>query len=140
MKTRIMLVREGRCRDCALLDSPQATFLFLGPKARRLDRECLWRIDLDARSQVIGYEVVSIGSLTASLVHPREVLKGALLANAAGFILAHNHVSGDPSPSADDRETTRRIKGAGELLGIPLVDHMIVAGERFFSFREQGML
>ena len=68
------------------------------------------------------------------------MLKGALLANAAGFILAHNQPSGDENPSPEDRETTKRIKAAGDLLGIPMVDHVIIGGEKFFSFRERGLL
>lgn len=141
MRVRVMLVcdRRGRCDD-VVLDTPEASFRFLRPKARRLDREHLWRIDLDTRSRVLGFEVVSIGTLSATLVHPREIMKGALLANAAGFILAHNHPSGDETPSPEDRETTRRIKSAADLIGIPMVDHVIIAGEKFFSFREAGSL
>jgi DNA repair protein RadC len=90
MKVRVMLVRDGRQREGVILNTPEAAFRFLRPKARGLDRETLWRIDLDARNHVLGFEVVSVGSLTASIVHPREVLKCAILANAAGFILSHN--------------------------------------------------
>jgi DNA repair protein RadC len=119
---------------------PEAAFRFLRPKARRLDREHLWRIDLDARRCVIGFEIVSIGTLSASLVHPREVLKGAILANAAGSMIAHNHPSGDETPSAEDRDVTQRVRRAGELMGIPLIDHLVIGGERFYSFRESGLL
>lgn len=141
MRTRVMLVRDGRGRrDDIVLDTPEAAFLFLQPKARRLDREHLWRIDLDARSHIVGYEVVSIGSLSASLVHPREILKGAILANAAGFMIAHNHPSGDETPSPEDRDVTQRIRRAGELLGIPLIDHIVIGGDRFYSFKSTGLL
>lgn len=139
-RVRVMLVRDGRHREGVVLDTPEATFRFLRPRARRLDREHLWRIDLDARNQVLGFEVVSVGTLTASLVHPREILKGAILANAAGFVLAHNHISGDPAPSPEDRDTTRRIKSAGTLIGIEMLDHIVLSDDRFFSFRQSGLL
>jgi len=113
---------------------------FMRRRARRLDRECVWRIDLDARRQVLGWEIVSLGTLSASLIHPREVFKGALLNNAAAIALVHNHPSGDSSPSLEDREATRRVSRAGELLGVPLIDHLIVADSNFFSFREAGLL
>lgn len=140
MRTRIMLVRDGPRREGLILATPEAAFAFLRPRARRLDRETLWRLDLDARNALLGFEVVAVGSLTAAIVHPREVLKGAILANAAGFILSHNHVSLDPAPSPEDRETTKRIHSAGALLGVPMIDHIIVAGERFYSFRHSGLL
>lgn len=139
MRVRVMLVRDGSRQDGPAIDSPKAAYLFLHRRLRRLDREHLIRLDLDGRNKVLGYETVSIGTLTASLVHPREVLKGALLANAAGFILAH-HPSGDTEPSPEDKETTRRLKQAADLIGIPLVDHMIVTDKTFFSFREKGLL
>lgn len=139
MKVRVMIVREGR-PSAAELSSPQAVFKFMRPKCRRLDREHFWRIDLDARSKVLGYETVSIGTISASLVHPRELFKGAILNNAAAIIIAHNHPSQDTTPSPEDREVTRRIQKAGELLGIPLLDHMVLADDRFHSFKEAGIL
>jgi DNA repair protein RadC len=105
-----------------------------------LDREHFWRIDLDARSKVLGYETVSIGTISASLVHPRELFKGAILNNAAAIIIAHNHPSQDTTPSAEDKEVTRRIQKAGEILGIPLLDHMVLTDDRFHSFKESGMI
>lgn len=139
MKVRVMIVREGRPM-AAELSNPQAVFKFMRPKCRRLDREHFWRIDLDARSKVLGYEVVSIGTISASLVHPRELFKGAILNNAAAIIIAHNHPSQDTTPSAEDKEVTRRIQKAGEILGIPLLDHMVLADDRFHSFKDSGMI
>ncbi|MDE2039595.1 MAG: DNA repair protein RadC [Elusimicrobia bacterium] len=139
MKIRVMIVREGRPAE-AEISSPQAVFKFMKPKCRRLDREHFWRIDVDARSRVLGYEVVSVGTISASLVHPREVFKGAILNNAAAVIVAHNHPSGDTTPSAEDKEATRRIQRAGELLGIPLLDHMVLADGSFFSFKDHGLM
>jgi DNA repair protein RadC len=90
--------------------------------------------------QVIALHVVSIGTLNASLVHPREVFKAALLTNAAGLILAHNHPSGDPTPSPDDRALVSRLRQAGDILGVELLDALIVTdpmdGGAYYSFRE----
>lgn len=81
---------------------------------------------LDARHRVRGWREVSRGTLDASLIHPREVFQGALLANAASVILAHNHPSGDPSPSAEDRAVTRQLAKAGQTIGVPVLDHIVV--------------
>lgn len=140
MKTRVMLVREGRSGLKVEVSSPAMAFLFLKPKARRLDREHFWRVDLDAPNHIISYEVVSIGTLTASLVHPREVFVGVLLNKAAAVIIAHNHPSGEITPSPEDKETTRRLAKAGELLGVPVVDHLIVGAGKYFSFKEGGLM
>jgi DNA repair protein RadC len=96
---------------------------------------------LDARRRVIGMSEVSVGTLSASLVHPREVFRAAILLNGAAIIVAHNHPSGDCSPSSEDRDVTRRLQRAGELLGIPVADHIVLGeGENHFSFRERGLL
>lgn len=104
------------------------------------DREHFVALHLDSRNGLIGIETVSIGSLSATIVHPREVLKAALLCNSAGFIVAHNHPSGSPDPSPEDRETTKRLSRAGEIMGIPLVDHLIIGAGSYFSFREKNLL
>ncbi|HVE14063.1 MAG TPA: DNA repair protein RadC [Elusimicrobiota bacterium] len=95
---------------------------------------------LDAANRLIYREIVSVGTLTAALVHPREVFAPALERRAAGLIVAHNHPSGLVRPSPEDRETTRRLEQAGLVLGIPLLDHVIVGAEGCFSFRRQGLL
>ena len=140
LKTRVLLVREGRSRKTMQVQNPADAYRFLAGEARNLDREHFWRMDLDGRNQVLGYEVVSVGTLTASLVHPREVFKGAILANAGGIILAHNHPSGEARPSSEDREVTRRLTQVGKLIGIPVLDHITLADRKFFSFREQGLM
>ena len=106
------------------------------------DREHLLALTVDTKNRLIGINAVSVGSLSSSLGHPREVFKAAILQNAAGILLAHNHPSGDPTPSPDDRALTDRIKQAAELLGIRLLDHIIVGDgtERFFSFLDEGLL
>ena len=139
LKVRVMLVREGPAEK-ANIGSPEDAFKLLRREVTGLDREQLWRIDLDARHNVLGYEVVSVGTATASLVHPREIFKGAILNSAVGIVLAHNHPSQDTSPSPEDREVTRRVSRAGELLGIPLVDHLVLSDEKFYSFKQSCQL
>ena len=95
---------------------------------------------ITTKHRVIGYHEVSRGTLDATLVHPREVFKVALLANAAAIILTHNHPSGDPSPSPDDVQLTRRLVDAGALLGVEVLDHIIVGDGRYYSFNETGRL
>lgn len=95
---------------------------------------------LDGRHRVLREEVVSQGTLTASLVHPREVFRPALREAAAALVLVHNHPSGDPAPSKEDRDVTARLQHAGEVLGIPVLDHVIVAEQGFVSLREEGLL
>lgn len=107
---------------------------------RLLDREQLRAIYVNTRRGIIGWEVISQGTLTASLAHPREIFKGAILASAAGVVLVHNHPSGDPSPSDEDVRLTSRIRQAGTILGIELLDHVIVAESGAYSFKTAGQL
>lgn len=106
------------------------------------DREFFVTLMLDGKNRITGLHVVSEGSLNQSIVHPRETFKAAILANAAAVILAHNHPSGDTAPSREDREITRRLREAGELLGIKVLDHVIVATDtgNYMSFTESGLL
>ncbi len=136
------LVRDGNASaDNGIMTDASSAAKVLRAVIGNKDREHFAVAALDARRKVIGVQIVSVGTLTATLIHPREVFKPAILLNAAAIVLSHNHPSGDPSPSAEDRESTRRIQRAGELLGIPVADHVIIGGgESFFSFRESGML
>ena len=95
---------------------------------------------LSTRLDVIAYHVVTRGTLDSTLVQPREVFQPAILANAASVVLAHNHPSGDPTPSPEDGELTMRLKTAGTLLGIDILDHVIVGDRRYVSFKEIGRL
>lgn len=99
------------------------------------DREHFLAIHLDAKHNMTGYEVVSVGTLNSSLVHPREVFKSAILSNSVGIVCVHNHPSGDPAPSSEDKAVCRRLLDSGKLLGIPLVDFLIVASGGSFSGR-----
>ncbi len=105
------------------------------------DREQVIVCCLDTKNQPVSMNIVSIGTINSSLVHPREVFKTAILSNAASIILFHNHPSGDPEPSVEDTTITKRIKEAGTLMGIELLDHVIIGSEgRFYSMKEQGVL
>ena len=105
------------------------------------DRESFAVFHLSARNHIVGVEIVSTGSLVASIVHPREVFKAAILANSVSIILVHNHPSGDPSPSREDLAVTRCLVAAGELLGITVLDHVIVGGcDAAYSFADHGSL
>lgn len=101
------------------------------------DREYLLVISVDTKNYPLAVEIVSIGTVNATLAEPREIFKHAVMNNAAGIILVHNHISGVCEPSREDRMLTARIKRAGELLGIPIYDHVII-GDGYFSFRENG--
>lgn len=95
---------------------------------------------LNTQHAVVREIVVTRGTLDSSLVHPREVFRAAIADNAAAVILVHNHPSGDPTPSAEDRQVTRQLTGAGQLLGIPVVDHVVIGDGRYASFVELGLL
>lgn len=97
-------------------------------------------ITLNIKNIVTGYFEVHRGTINTSLVHPREVFKRALLNNASDIIVAHNHPSGDPNPSKEDIQITKRLKEAGNLLGINLLDHIIVGEDKYISFKEKGVL
>jgi DNA repair protein RadC len=122
-----------------LLDSPAKVWERLADM-RGKKKEHFVAFYLNACNRLLRQETVSIGTLTASLVHPREVFSPALECSAAGVIVSHNHPSGDLRPSPDDRETTRRLISAGRILGIPVLDHILVADGGYLSFRERGLM
>lgn len=97
-------------------------------------------LHLDGKNRINCLDVVSIGSLNQSIVHPREVFKTALLSSAAALILIHQHPTGDPTPSREDIEITRRLKEAGEIIGVKILDHIIVGDGEYCSFVERGLL
>lgn len=101
-------------------------------------REHFVALLLDARTQVVGYYVVATGTASSCPVGAREVYQAAVVAGAHALVLGHNHPSGDFSPSAEDHQVTRRLQAAGELLGIPVLDHLILGADSFYSFHEHG--
>ena len=112
----------------------------LGARLAVKEQESFYALLLDSKNRLIREERISTGTLTASLVHPREVFRSAIRESAASVIVAHNHPSGDPSPSAEDLEVTARLRSAGELIGIPLLDHVIIGTGRYTSLAEEGRL
>jgi DNA repair protein RadC len=135
------MVREGRFPygSTAVSQSSDAAKIFQTYLAGA-DREYIVLLLLDGKHRVNALNVVAVGSLTSALVHPREVFKPAILANAAAVIVGHNHPSGDTEPSREDRELTDRLVQAGRLLGITVLDHVIVGEERFFSFADHHLI
>ena len=125
------------------ITSPEQVVLMVNEhlKMDRLDRESFIILALDAKCRPTHISTVSTGSLTASIVHPREVFKLAILAKAHSIVAVHNHPSGNPTPSDEDKKITKRLKEAGQLLGIPLLEHIII-GEcgDYISLKEQGEL
>ena len=140
---RVVLVREGTVPtawDRQVRASGDVATL-MRPLVAGLDREQFWVLLLNGKNRAIGLNLVSVGALTAALVHPREVMKPAILGNAAAIVLVHNHPSGDPAPSAEDLALTQRLWAAGELLGIRVLDHVVVGDEgAYCSLADQGAL
>jgi DNA repair protein RadC len=131
-------VASLRLRPGDPIRSPADVHRHFHPLLRDAPHERFLVVLLDGRHRVIRPVLTSQGTLTASLVHPREVFAPALREPAAAVVLVHNHPSGDPTPSREDREITARLVAAGELLGIPVLDHVVVAEQGYVSLREDG--
>lgn len=112
----------------------------LGPTLRDARQEEFWCLYLDAQNRVLRERRITVGILNSSLIHPREVFRPALYESAASVLLAHNHPSGDPEPSPEDLAVTRQMTAAGELLGLPVRDHVILGDGRYVSLMERGEL
>lgn len=134
VKESSLLYKERSVRSPE--DGYQLMKLFLADK----DREYFIVASLDTKNQPLSINVCHIGSLNASIVHPREVMKSAILSNAASIIVGHNHPSGLPEPSKEDIEVTRRLAETGKIIGIDVLDHIIVGDESFISLKEKGYL
>jgi DNA repair protein RadC len=138
-EVKIQLVRETMpVKECRIKTANDA-YELVKNELSTLDREAFLVISLSTKNKVLGLNMISIGSLNANLVHPREVFKSAILLNASSIILLHNHPSGETEPSKDDIEITQRLVDAGKLLGINVVDHIVV-GNTFYSFSENNLL
>lgn len=137
----IKMVRESSVLyDIRKISSPNDA-VELGKRfLQEEDREKLIVCCLDTKNQPTAINVVAIGTLNNSLVHPREVFKPAILSNSASIILFHNHPSGDTIPSSEDKMITERIKESGEILGIKLLDHIIIGNNSYKSFKEEGLI
>jgi DNA repair protein RadC len=115
-------------------------FDFMRPFAEQEAAESFWALALDTQHQCVAPYTITRGLLNCSLVHPREVFRAMIAANAASVILCHNHPSGDPTPSADDRKVTSQLVSAGRLLDIPVHDHVVMGDGKYVSFAEIGLL
>lgn len=134
VKERSVLYSARRIQSTSDADELVRQFL------DELDREAMIVVALNAKSEPTCLQVISIGSLSASIVHPREVFKVAILSNAYSILLAHNHPSGDTTPSQEDIKLTKRIKNASDIMGISLLDHLIIGSDGYYSFKENGEL
>ena len=137
---KVQLVREGSFpyADRQIRSADDAADILAGYLVG-VDREHFVVLTLDTKHKVTGIHTVSVGSLDATIVHPREVYKPAVLAGASGIIVGHNHPSGDPTPSSEDIAVTKRLKEAGTLLGIDFLDHIIVGDNgRYTSLKSEG--
>lgn len=119
---------------------PQAVYDYMFPKVRGLQKERFSVLILDTKNNIIKEELISIGSLNASIVHPREVFKAAIENSAASIILVHNHPSGDPSPSREDLYITQKLTDGGKLLGIDVLDHVIIGEGKYKSLKTEGLM
>lgn len=133
--------RLGRVRNPGrpVISSPADVDGLLRGRIANQDRENFVAVLLNTKNEVIEAPVISVGTLSASLVHPREVFKPAIRASAASVVVSHNHPSGRVEPSREDREVTKRLVSASEIIGIEILDHVII-GDEYFSMKEQGML
>ena len=136
IRCRVCLVRENTGGEIIQINNDQDAYELIKEEMVSSDREILLSIMLTVRNELIGVETLSVGSITASIVNPRDVFKGALLANAVSVILCHNHPSGDLTPSQEDVSITKRLIEAGDLLGIKVLDHLIVTHKGFKSLRD----
>ena len=142
----IALVELARRQATTPLERGQAfhssrqVFDALHPRLRDLRVEQFWAIYLDGKHRILREQLISQGTLTSSPVHPREVFRPAIRCAAAAIVLAHQHPSGDPTPSHDDLQITTRLRDAGELLGIQIIDHLILGDGTYTSLADRGLL
>jgi len=122
------------------IHSPEDVSQLLMEEMRYYDREFLYGLYMDRKGGLISKEIISIGSLSSSIVHPREVFKAAVKCSAASVIIAHNHPSGDPTPSREDFDITRRLVEAGKIMGIELIDHLVIGHKSYCSLKEKGAI
>lgn len=137
-RVHVELVRDPEPFEPITLRRSSDIYSFLKDEVAVWDRERLLTIMLNQKHVIIGIEEVGVGSLTQTIVHPREVFKALLLSNSAAFVLAHNHPSGDPTPSQEDIAITRRLREVGDLFGIRLLDHIVIGAGSYVSLVEGG--
>ena len=133
-------LQQAKMGDRPVIEKPEDAANLLMARLRHLDREHFMVILLNTKNHVLGVETVSIGSLNSTVVHPRELFKQAIRRSAAAVILAHNHPSGDPHPSTEDKTITKRLAEAGKLLGIEVLDHIIIGHNTYRSLKRMGVI
>lgn len=121
-----------------MINSPEDVYRLLYPAMRESKKETFIELCLDTKNQVIREDTISVGSLNANIVHPREVFRTALVESAAHIIVSHNHPSGDPTPSREDIDITKKLVETGKIVGIDMIDHVIIGDCRHFSMKEAG--
>ncbi len=135
----VTVVRRVRQRKPSpQVREPGDVYTLMKKRLKDADREHFYALLLNTKNVVLAVELISIGSLNASIVHPREILKPAIVASAASILLVHNHPTGDPAPSNEDIEFTRRMAKCGKLIGIELLDHVIIGDGCYRSLKEAG--
>ena len=142
LNLRVTKESSGRYDVNKKIQSPEDVYSVVQKviKASEYPEENLWLITLNTKNNITGIFTVSTGSLNASIVHPREVFKRAMLQNAASIIICHNHPSGDATPSTEDINITKRLHEAGEILGIKLLDHIVAGDNSYTSLKEKGFI
>jgi DNA repair protein RadC len=141
----IRVQRLNECPDPPKLETPENAFQYWQSAITTMpwyipDREVCVTITLNTRLRITGHSLVSVGTLNESVVHSREVFRAAVAMNAYAVVLVHNHPSGDPAPSDADNRITRRLSEASQVMQITLLDHVIIGAEKWFSFKEAGLL
>ncbi len=138
----IRLVKEPSLYSTEKIATPDDVLKVIAKELSTYDREVFAILNLKSNGQVINLNICSVGTLNASMISPREVFKSSILSNAAAFIAIHNHPSGSPQPSEEDRTVTKRLAECGKMMDIRMLDHIIVAGEsaQMMSFKSEGMM
>ena len=139
---RIKLIDDTPLFGNELIQSADDAIFLMQKELRNCDRETFCALHLNAKGKPLSMSVVSIGEFNSTLVHPREVFKASILSNASAVIFMHNHPSGELTPSEEDKKATKRLEMAGQILGIPVVDHIIVGEnkENYYSFHANDIL
>lgn len=142
---KLELVKEGAIHYLSeegkrKMSSPKDAYDLVKEIFKGYDREVAMLVCLNIKNEPLNISTISVGSINSSIIHPREVLKTAILSNAYSMIIYHNHPSGDISPSKEDIDITKRLKEASEIIGIKIVDHIILGDQSYLSFKEQGII
>lgn len=137
---QMRMYRPGAPEHRAEVTSPEAAAEILTPLMTGLDREHCVTLNLDTKHRLLAATTISIGSVDHTFMSPREVFRDALLQGASAIVIAHNHPSGDATPSVDDEAVTRRLGAAGELVGVEVLDHLVIGHERWTSLARRGVM